>query len=126
MKLVTTIHPRADGTVIVHGNDGNDYTFEVNEHGELACDVACDDTVTMLVNTGNFFPFDSDDYAAALRHLGGEGEGEGDNDNDNDNDGDGDEADGDGDGDGGDAGGLPLEAETPPKSFRKPRKAKAE
>ena len=115
MKLVTTIKPRLDGNVIVHGNDGNEYAFESNADGELVCDVECNDTIETLVNTGNFFPFDSEDYEAALRHVGG-GEQVGDEDAGDDSV-DEDEV---------PNGGMPVEASTPPASFQKPgRKPKA-
>lgn len=123
MKLVTTIAPRGDGTVIVHGNDGNDYTFESNGEGELVCDVECNDTIENLISTGNFFPFDSADYDAALQHLGKDTQGTDDDAQDGAPDGvdDLDEE------DEVTNGGMPLEAETPaasiPKTSRKTRKA---
>ena len=105
MKLATLIQPRADGTVIVHGDDGKDYVFERDADGELVCDVDHEGTASALLTGGNFYPADAGDYDAALSLTRQESQG-------------GDlQPDGDGDGDDDEIlnGGMPVEAESPLK-----------
>lgn len=72
MKLITTIKPRRDGTVIVTGADGKAlHTFALNDEGQLACDVPDDGTIGMLLLTENFYPADEADYGRALELTGG-------------------------------------------------------
>lgn len=66
MKLSTLIKPRLDGTVIVQGLDGAEYTFQMDETGDMTCDVPHEETIAKLLETGNFIPSDADGYAAAL------------------------------------------------------------
>jgi hypothetical protein len=119
MKLATLIQPRTDGTVIVHGDNGKDYTFERDADGELSCDVDHEETVANLLAGGNFYPADAMDHEAALGLLqSGQDDGEGES---GDLDEDADEV---------PNGGMPVEAESPlkplpsPVANGKPRKAK--
>jgi len=71
MKLETTIAPRLDGTVIVHGLDGQDHVFEPDGSGVLTCEVANDKTVAHLLRQGdNFFPADEADFDRAEALIG--------------------------------------------------------
>lgn len=110
MKLQTTITPRADGTVVVHGNSGKDYIFNPNPDGLLECDVD-DADVGELVEGGHFFPADPEDFDKALAMTSKPEEDHGDE--------SGDEAIGN-------LGAMPIESNTPPQAFKaKPgRKAK--
>ena len=119
MKLATLIQPRADGTVIVHGLNGQDFTFERDADGELVCDVDHEKTAVHLLAGGNFYPADAQDHEAALGLLqsGQQGSDDG-------------EYGPDDDGDEIPNGGMPVEAESPlrplpsPVANGKPRKAK--
>lgn len=66
MKLLTSIPPRRDGTVIVTAKDGTRCVFEPGEGGELVGEVADELTVAELLNGGMFFPADPADYDKAL------------------------------------------------------------
>lgn len=66
MKLQTTIIPRADGTVVVRGDDGKKYVFQHGDDGILECDVTCKLTAARLLGTGDFFPLDEGDFSDAL------------------------------------------------------------
>ncbi len=65
MKLQTTIAPRRDGTVIVRGAKNQEHTFKSDEYGDLVCDIEDVDLMKKLLSTGNFFPADEADHAAA-------------------------------------------------------------
>lgn len=113
MKLQTEIKPRRDGTVTVDGAHGKKYTFAADESGDLVCDVD-DETAANLLTGGLFFPADPADYDAAIALSVDSA------DEDDEEDDDEDEP----------MGGLPMEAETPPKQIRKagpgrPKKAPA-
>lgn len=119
MKLMTTIAPRRDGTVIAKDLQGRRITFEADPAfgGALCADVDDDEALVYLLGTGHFEPADEADYPQASALVPA----------DPDPDGDGDE-DGDGDGDGEESpGGLPVEANTPPTKMpgRAPRRARA-
>lgn len=126
MKLQTSITPRRDKTVKVTGLDGKPYVFAAGEDGELSCDVPDEATVTNLLASGNFWPADEQDLAAAEALLAAAlaaeaaeaGGGDGDGEDEDDEEGDGAEV---------VNGGLPLEANTPPapKKPGRPRKAQA-
>ncbi len=109
MKLQTSIPARRDGTLNVQGLDGKAYAFVTDADGVLTGDVDDEATAAHLLNTGNFYPENPEDFDAALR-LAGDDQGKGD---------EGDE--GDESGDAGDddieqpAGGLPVEANSPRK-----------
>ena len=110
MKLQTNIHPRRDGTVTVLGQDRQTYVFAADDEGLLSADVADEATVAALLATGNFWPADESDAELALA-LVKEAEKTARAEDDDDDDGD--------DPDGG----LPVEANTPPKRRGRPRKA---
>jgi len=63
MKLICSIKPRADGTVIVAGY-GKTYAFTPTGDGETAADVP-DALAAKLLATGNFYPADMEDSAPA-------------------------------------------------------------
>lgn len=71
MKLITSIPPRLDGTVLVLGSarDRN-YSFEANADGELECDVSDNADLAALLATNNFHPADEADFEAALMLTG--------------------------------------------------------
>lgn len=102
MKLMTNIPARRDGTVIVHGLDGQTYVFRADATGELACDIGHKETVARLLLDGLFYPDDPADYDLAIEMTQGD----------------------DGDGDGDDA--APIEAKTPPSAPKRGRKKAAE
>lgn len=106
MKLQTSIKPRRDGTVTVLGQDRQTYVFAAGPDGELTAEVADQATVAHLLATGNFWPADEADQEQALalvRQAQGDDEDEDDEDEPE--------------------GGLPVEANTPPKRRSRPRKA---
>lgn len=120
MRLITSIPPRRDGTVVAKSPDNSrTFTFKADASGELACDVDCEDTLAALLRSESFYPSDEADFSAAMRLAGGVpasggvsqgGEG-GDLDVDPDDDGD-----DDGEEDAHDEtpeGGAPVESETP-------------
>lgn len=113
MKLQTTIKPRRNGTVNVMGLDGKTYTFAPDDAGELVCDIDHDPTVAHLLKLRDFEPADLGDFTAAEAMLKGAAAGDADDDAD-------DVPDADDDAPGADdeapAGGLPVEANTPPKA----------
>lgn len=117
MLVQTTIKPRRDGTVKVTGQDGSKLDFVANESGDLVCDVEDKETLKKLLANGAFIPYDEKDFEAAEELVvEAEEEAKGD---------DGDEGPEASDDDGAEIvnGGLPIEAETPPKRM-KPRKAR--
>lgn len=65
MKLTTTIQPREDGTVMVHGDNGQDYEFVKNADGNVECDVDDDSVIAKMVSSGHFYPSDPADYDTA-------------------------------------------------------------
>lgn len=142
MKLLTTIQPRRDGTVIVEGpapkglgRQAKKYVFSPDDDGVLVCDIDDEPTLLMLLASGNFEPVDESDLDAAESLLAGSvdrrtqfrqsvaqvraRQSEDDEPSDDDDD-DGGEVDYDGSS-GADMGGgaLPIEANTPPKPGRK-------
>lgn len=66
MKLQTSIPPRRDGTVRHTGKDRRTYVFEAGPDGELTCDVDNEDEAAALLATGMFWPADPDDFEKAL------------------------------------------------------------
>lgn len=115
MKLQTSIKPRRNGTVNVAGLDGKTYTFVADDTGALVCDVDHDPTVAHLLKLRDFEPADLGDFGAAEAMLKGAAAGDGDDDSDDDVDDD-DPEDAPGALDEAPAGGLPVEANTPPKA----------
>lgn len=109
MKLQTNIPPRRDGTVTVLGQDRQTYVFAADDEGLLSADVADEATVAALLATGNFWPADESDAELALA-LVKEAEKTARAEDDEDDE---DEPEG----------GLPVEANTPPKRRSRPRKA---
>ncbi|MEY4073543.1 MAG: hypothetical protein RJA29_900 [Pseudomonadota bacterium] len=107
MKLQTNIPPRRDGTVTVLGQDRQTYVFAADDEGLLSADVADEATVAALLATGHFWPADADDAEQALALVK---QAQGDDEDDEDDE---DEPEG----------GLPVEANTPPKRRGRPRKA---
>ena len=112
MKLQTTIKPRRNGTVNVMGLDGKTYTFAADDAGELVCDIDHDPTVAHLLKLRDFEPADLGDFTAAEAMLKGAAAGDGDDDADDDG-----PEDAPGALDEAPAGGLPVEANTPPKAL---------
>jgi hypothetical protein len=108
MKIVTSIKPRTDGTVIALGASGRNYDFEASADGELECDVTDDKDLAALLSTHNFHPANEADFEAALKLADfnapvAEGTSEGGEEDDEL-----------------DAGtGLPVELNTPPQPARK-------
>lgn len=102
MKLGTTIKPRKDGTVT--SRFGTDvYVFKPEADGELYCDIENLAHVAVLLNSGNFFPANPDEYEVALSlSENTDVEGPDDDDDEDSND---------------DA--APVEAGTPPSNFRR-------
>ena len=107
MKLQTNIPPRRDGTVTVLGQDRQTYVFAAYDEGLLSADVADEATVAALLATGHFWPADADDAEQALALVK---QAQGDDEDDEDDE---DEPEG----------GLPVEANTPPKRRGRARKA---
>ena len=107
MKLQTTITPRADGTVIVHG-EGKDFVFAPNDEGICECDVDDEALVVQLVSSGNYHPADAADFDSVMDLI-----------NQNQSAGQDDDQ-GDDQGEFGNTDALPLESNTPPVTFRKP------
>lgn len=69
MLLTTTIPPNSCGGI--HAEFGKaDYYFEKNELGDLVCDVDDEKHIVALIDSGNFFPYEEDDYDAASKLLG--------------------------------------------------------
>lgn len=85
MKLLTSIPPRRDGTVIVTAKDGTRCVFTPGESGELVGEVQDERTLAELLNGGLFFPADPADYDKAMQmsnalQPGGSGDEGGDDD----------------------------------------------
>lgn len=119
MKLLTTIKPRGNGTVIVRDSAGNAHVFKPDDAGALVCEIEDQALVGRLLAGEMFEPADEADHQAAealLRNaISKPGEfGEGDDDGD-DFDGDPDEV---------PDGALPEEANTPPVARARPRRAR--
>jgi hypothetical protein len=77
MKLETSITPRLDGTVIVHGLDNKEHVFKTDpDTGLVVCDVAHEGTVVHLLRQGTFFPADEADHAHAEQLVAGSGGGD--------------------------------------------------
>lgn len=108
MRLITTILPRRDGTVIAKSPDGKrTFTFTADAGGELTCEVDDDETVAHLLRTDSFYPADEADFSLAMQ-LADDGSGE------DGAEGDEGPADDDtGDADEGSVDGAPVESETP-------------
>lgn len=106
MKLQTNIPPRRDGTVTVLGQDRQTYVFAADDEGLLSADVTDEATVAALLATGHFWPADADDSEQALA-LVKQAQGDDEDEDDEDEP----------------EGGLPVEANTPPKRRSRPRKA---
>jgi hypothetical protein len=64
MKLLTHIQPRADGTVI-YTSDKARIVFAADETGLLVAEVADGDLIAKMLLSPNFEPADESDYAAA-------------------------------------------------------------
>ena len=112
MKLQTSIKPRRDGTVRATGVDGKTvYVFAPDEVGELVADVDCEQTVAMLLGTGQFEPVDPADFDKAGELVKPHEEDEDEVDDDEDD---------------GDMNAMPVEANTPPARKGRGRKTKAE
>ena len=64
MKLFTELKPRADGSVILQGR-AKEYQFTEGKDGVLACDIEDEADVATALESGNFYPSEGDDDAAA-------------------------------------------------------------
>lgn len=111
MKLITTIAPRRDKTVIVTSLDGRKkFVFADDGTNQLAADVDDDATVAHLLRSESFYPAEESDFAEAMKlaqpaaALDGDAAAGG-SDDDNDDDADADE---------GSPDGGPVEAGTQP------------
>lgn len=115
MKLITSIPPRRDGTVVV-SLAGCKCTFKADEHGDLVADVDEPAALQQLLATGNFEPYDEADMTRAIEIAQAGAAREGDDDQDADDADDADDEDA--------PDGLPVEANTPPAAKKgKGRKA---
>jgi phosphosulfolactate phosphohydrolase-like enzyme len=104
MKLLTTLKPRRDGTVVLRSADMKTaFVFSPDENGDLVADVTDEALVATCLASGNFQPADEEDFAAAEAMLKKIEEEQAPK--DGDDDGDDDEA---------DPNALPVEANTPP------------
>lgn len=123
MKLQTSIPPRRDGTVRHTGKDSRTYVFAPGPDGELTADVDDEKEVAFLLSTGMFWPENPEDFEQALSiSTGPDGQDDGATADTGDDDGD-DGQDDDDVADGDDAApvdALPVEANTPPVTRRKP------
>lgn len=120
MKLLALIKPRKDGTINLTDSEGKAYLFKADESGDLVCDVDDEALVKRALATGNFAPADESDFDLAEKlvvQAVTEESGDGDH-SDDDDDYD------DGDDEGVNEAAMPVEAATPPKSFKPKRKAK--
>lgn len=113
MKLQTSIKPRRDGTVTVLGKDRQTYVFVADDEGLLTGDVSDEPTIAALLATGNFWPADESDAELALVLVKEAEKSAGAEDGEDDDQDDEEEP----------LGGLPVEANTPPKRRGRPRKA---
>lgn len=113
MKLLTTIKPRSDGTVIVRDAKGAPLVFKRDDSGDLVCDIDDAALVGRLLKLSTFEPADESDHAQAEALLLAAGGGEG--------DGEDDDAEGDDD-DPVDPNAMPVEANTRPVPKAKPRR----
>lgn len=113
MKIQTHIRPRSNGTVIVRNAAGQPFLFKADENGALVCDIEDPALAAMLLcRADDFEPADPADFQAAqalVKDVVGD---DGEDDDDDDDDGE------------AVLGGLPLEANTPPKASARPRKVK--
>lgn len=130
MKLQTSIPPRRDGTITVTAKDGQRFVFAPGPDGELVGEVTHEATVAELLAGGMFFPADPSDFdeALALTQLPPD---EGHDDLEASQDGDDAADDGEDDDEGEDESGtddgqapLPVEANTPPASFKPAKSGK--
>ena len=64
MKLFTDLKARADGSVILQGR-AKEYQFTEGEDGVFACDIEDEADVATALESGNFYPSEGDDDAAA-------------------------------------------------------------
>lgn len=64
MKILTTIRPRRDGTVVVAQPGFGKITFAADEAGDLVADVADETALAFLLARDDFQPADAADYAA--------------------------------------------------------------
>ena len=100
MKLLTTIKPRKDGTVISRFG-AEVCVFKPGEDGDMACDVADPAHIAFLLNTGNFYPANPEDYEEAVVVASAE------------------DAEDDDDDAMGDDNAAPVESGTPPSNFKR-------
>lgn len=115
MKLLCTLRPRTDGTIIVRDAKGAPTVFKADDYGALVADVSDQAMVGRLLASGSFEPADEADHGEAERLLKAAASANRDDDQDDDDD------DFDGNPDDVPVGALPEEANTPPRATRKPR-----
>lgn len=58
MQLTTDIKPRRDGKLTAMADDGTAYEFKDDGAGRLVADIANEDHVSFLLDSGNFYPAD--------------------------------------------------------------------
>lgn len=115
MKLMTTIQPMTDGTVVLESDGGkNKWVFKADEAGNLVADVDDEDMVGRALATGNFEPVEPADFDSAQVLLNKANPAANDADDDA---GDGDEQ--------ADPNAPPVESNTPPKAGKPGRPPKA-
>jgi hypothetical protein len=69
MKLKTEIPPRKNGTLVLTGPNGVEYTCVLDEDGDLAVEVGDEEFAHQLIASGNFHPANQEDYDAVLAIL---------------------------------------------------------
>jgi hypothetical protein len=62
MKVLTTIRPRGDGTVLFHGPDGKDVVFSGEPGGDLVAEAEDERILALLLANDNFQPADEADF----------------------------------------------------------------
>ncbi|MBI5257015.1 MAG: hypothetical protein HY855_10990 [Burkholderiales bacterium] len=66
MKLIATIKPRTDGTVLATGPSKQDYVFKMDvSTGDPTCEVEDEADIAHFLGTGNFEPADEADFERA-------------------------------------------------------------
>jgi hypothetical protein len=112
MELQALIKPRANGTVILRGSEGQAFEFTANGHGDLVCDVDDEKAVANALACGNFQPYNDEDFEKAEALLATALPDDDDNDDDEKDD------------EPVNPNALPVEAKTPPASFKPTATAK--
>lgn len=113
MLIETEIPARKDGTVALRIAGVEPIIFAADKDGRLVAEIEGDELIDQVLALNGFFPYDEDDFPAALNAINS-----GSPVVDDDEGGDGLGLDGD---DELPAGGAPVEANTPPKQPKAPK-----